>query len=110
MLSSKIKYFVLAIIIVAVDLYTKHLAAIHLIFAEPVKITDFFNLTLLYNNGAAFSFLSNSQTSWQVVMFSIISLIAAIFISYLIIKQPRTARFNLFFILSSAWWRGREFL
>ena len=92
----KIKYFIIAIIIVAVDLYTKHLANTSLEFAQPVKITSFFNLTLLYNHGAAFSLLSNSQTSWQMVMFSAISLIAAVVLIYLIIKQPASAKLNLF--------------
>ncbi|WP_150466671.1 signal peptidase II [Francisella sp. SYW-9] len=95
-LKPKIKYFVLAIVIIAADLYTKHLANTSLEFAQPVKITSFFNFTLLYNHGAAFSLLSNSHTSWQMVMFSIISLIAAIVLTYLIIKQPIEAKLNLF--------------
>ncbi|AJC49492.1 lipoprotein signal peptidase [Allofrancisella guangzhouensis] len=88
MLRSKLKYFGLAVIIIALDLYTKYLANINLNFATPVKVTSFFNLTLLYNYGAAFSFLSNNQTSWQLIMFSIISLIAAVILIYLIMKQP----------------------
>ncbi|QIV95601.1 signal peptidase II [Allofrancisella inopinata] len=95
MLRPKLKYFGLAIIIIALDLYTKYLANINLNFATPVKITNFFNLTLLYNHGAAFSFLSNSQTSWQLMMFSIISLIAAVILICLIIKQPIQAKLNL---------------
>ncbi|KEI35318.1 signal peptidase II [Allofrancisella frigidaquae] len=95
MLRPKLKYFGLAIIIIALDLYTKYLANINLNFATPVKVTSFFNLTLLYNHGAAFSFLSNSQTSWQLIMFSSISLIAAVILIYLIIKQPIQGKLNL---------------
>jgi signal peptidase II len=35
-----------------------------LTFAQPVKVLPFFDLTLLYNTGAAFSFLSD-QSGWQ---------------------------------------------
>ncbi|AXA34472.1 signal peptidase II [Francisella adeliensis] len=95
-LKPKLKYFIVAIVIIAVDLCSKHYANTHLNFAQPYKITSFFNLTLLYNHGAAFSFLSNDQTSWQLIMFACISMIAAIILIYLIIKQPITAKLNLF--------------
>ncbi|MFV9924647.1 MAG: signal peptidase II [Francisella endosymbiont of Hyalomma scupense] len=96
LLKPKLKYFILAILIILSDLYTKYLANTHLEFAKSVKITSFFNLTLLYNHGAAFSLLSNDQTSWQMIMFSIISLFAAIVLIYLIVKQPATEKLNLF--------------
>lgn len=95
-LKPKLKYFIVAIVIIAVDLCSKHYANTHLNFAQPYEITSFFNLTLLYNHGAAFSFLSNDQTSWQLIMFACISMIAAIILIYLIIKQPITAKLNLF--------------
>ena len=95
LLKPKLKYFVIAIVIIVVDLYTKHYANTHLYFAQPYEITSFFNLTLLYNHGAAFSFLSNDQTSWQLIMFSCISLIAAIVLIVFIIRQPTTAKLNL---------------
>jgi signal peptidase II len=95
LLKFKIKYFIIAIVIIAVDLYSKHYANTHLNFAQPYERTSFFNLTLLYNYGAAFSFLSNDQTSWQLIMFACISLIAAIVLIVMIIRQPTTAKLNL---------------
>ena len=95
LLKHKLKYFVVAIIIIAVDLYTKHYANTHLNFAQPYEVTSFFNLTLLYNHGAAFSFLSNDQTSWQLIMFACISLIATVVLIVMIIRQPATAKLNL---------------
>jgi len=95
LLKSKIKYFIIAVVIIAVDLYTKYYANTHLNFAQPYEITSFFNLTLLYNHGSAFSFLSNDQTSWQLIMFACISLIAAIVLIAMIIRQPTTAKLNL---------------
>ena len=95
LLKPKLKYFVIAIVIIVVDLYTKHYANTHLNFAQPYEITNFFNLTLLYNHGAAFSFLSNDKTSWQLIMFACISLIAAVVLIVMIIRQPTTAKLNL---------------
>ncbi|GAB4222155.1 MAG: signal peptidase II [Francisella sp.] len=95
-LNNKGKYFILSVLIVFADLYTKNLANSYLEFAQPVKVTNFFNLTLLYNHGAAFSILSNDQTSWQMIMFSIISFVAAIVLIFLIIKQPADDKINLF--------------
>ena len=89
LLKTKYKWFILAIAIIFFDLLTKHLANTKLEFGTPVEITSFFNLTLLYNHGAAFSFLSNDQTSWQLVMFSIISLVASIVLTTLILKEPK---------------------
>lgn len=91
----KLKYFIIAIIIITVDLYTKHYANTHLNFAQQYEVTSFFNLTLLYNHGAAFSFLSNDQTSWQLIMFACISLIAAVVLIVMIIRQPTSAKLNL---------------
>ena len=91
----KLKYFVIAIAIIAVDLYTKHYANTHLDFAQPSEVTSFFNLTLLYNHGAAFSFLSNDKTSWQLIMFACISLIVAVVLIVMIVRQPNTAKLNL---------------
>ena len=95
LLKSKLKYFVTAIVIIIIDLYSKHFANTHLNFAQPYEITSFFNLTLLYNYGAAFSFLSNDKTSWQLIMFACISLIAAVVLIVMIILQPTTAKLNL---------------
>ena len=87
LLKQKYKWFIIALIIIAIDLITKHIANTELSFADSVEITPFFSFTLLYNHGAAFSFLSDDQTSWQLIMFSIISLTASIVLTVMIIKE-----------------------
>ena len=57
-------WYLVALIVVAIDLYSKSLASLHLVYAEPVEFTSFFNFTLLHNHGAAFSFLSEAG-GWQ---------------------------------------------
>ncbi len=50
---------------------------------EDKVVTSFFNLTLAYNPGAAFSFLSN-QGGWQRYFFTAIALGAVAFILYML--------------------------
>ena len=48
---------------------------------EMRRVTDFFDLTLAYNRGAAFSFLAG-ESGWQRYLFIALALIAAIFAVY----------------------------
>lgn len=57
-------WLILSAVIVFVDLLTKHFASTLLDYAIPVEVMPSFNLTLLHNTGAAFSFLA-TQSGWQ---------------------------------------------
>ena len=70
---------VIMILIFFIDIYTKNLALENLLLNYPLEINNFFNLTLVYNYGAAFSILSDAG-GWQKWLFIIISIII---ISYL---------------------------
>ena len=50
--------------VLAIDLATKAWASAALASGEPVRVTGFFNLVLVHNTGAAFSFLANAG-GWQ---------------------------------------------
>ena len=50
--------------IVIVDYLSKQMAEASLTLYQPVPVWPFFNLTLMYNYGAAFSFLSDAG-GWQ---------------------------------------------
>ncbi len=66
-------------VIIALDLYTKHLASSMLVYATPVKVLPVFNLTLLHNPGAAFSFLGDAD-GWQRWLFSGIAIVVSGFL------------------------------
>ncbi len=51
-------------LVIALDLGTKAMATAWLSYAQPVPVLPFFNLTLLHNTGAAFSFLADAS-GWQ---------------------------------------------
>jgi len=59
-----LKWLWLSVVVVALDQVTKYIASGQLQFAVPVPVLPFFNLTLLHNTGAAFSFLSDAS-GWQ---------------------------------------------
>ncbi|MDI9246778.1 signal peptidase II [Marinobacter sp. CHS3-4] len=61
---SKLRWLWLAGLVVVLDLGTKAMATALLTYAEPVPVMPMFNLTLLHNTGAAFSFLAG-ESGWQ---------------------------------------------
>jgi signal peptidase II len=63
----------LSSLVVIFDQITKYLAEDMLIRHRPVNIFEGLNMTLVYNRGAAFSFLSNAG-GWQRWFFMILSL------------------------------------
>ena len=102
--ASALVFYILASVLLVLDLWTKALATAHLNYAEPVVLTGFFNLTLLHNTGAAFSFLSTAG-GWQHWLFGgIASIISAVLVVW-IYRAPATAlllKFSLALILAGA--------
>ncbi len=66
-------------IVIFVDQLTKWMAAANLVKGQPVEITSFLNMTLWFNEGAAFSFLAG-QGGWQRWFFAILALSVSLFI------------------------------
>lgn len=97
-------WFLLAIILVVLDQWTKWLASESLEYGLPMVILPVFNLTLLHNPGAAFSFLSDAG-GWQRWFFtgisSVVSVVLIIWISRLKQGQAWLAA-SLALILSGA--------
>jgi len=67
----------IAVAVVAVDLWTKSLATQLLQYGRPVEILPVLDFTLLHNRGAAFSFLS-SAGGWQRWVFAGIAIAVSI--------------------------------
>jgi signal peptidase II len=77
----------IAAILIILDQLTKIAVTSTFVYGESMPITPFFNLVLVYNKGAAFSFLA-SETGWQRHFFTIVGLAASAFIIYLLKKNP----------------------
>lgn len=69
----------LSLIVIILDQLSKQVADHLLGYAQPVEVLPFFNLTLLYNTGAAFSFLA-AAGGWQRWLFALIALGVCVFL------------------------------
>ena len=88
------KWLALSALIVALDQLTKHVVTQSLVAGKAVVVTPFFNLVMVHNPGAAFSFLSDAA-GWQRWLFVAIALIASAWIIWLLNKYPRQTLFSL---------------
>ncbi len=76
-LGSQMKWLWLALLVVVLDLGTKALASALLTYGVPVPVVPMFNLTLLHNTGAAFSFLAEAA-GWQRWFFVSLALVVSV--------------------------------
>lgn len=83
-----------ALIVLVLDRLTKFSAQYFLLAYSPVHITSFFNLTLAYNKGAAFSFLGNAS-GWQSIFFALLAIVVSVI---LLVWLQRLTRYQ--------WWLG----
>lgn len=63
-------------VVIVLDQLTKLWASSALDYAVPVAVMPYFNLTLLHNTGAAFSFLSEAG-GWQRWFFALVALLVS---------------------------------
>jgi signal peptidase II len=100
---SYLLWFGLSLIVILLDQLSKITISKLFTYGESLPITSFFNLVLVYNKGAAFSFLAN-ESGWQRHFFTVIGIVAALYIIYLIIRHSsqRLFCFALSFILGGA--------
>lgn len=88
------KWLSMSAVVVALDLYTKHLIQNAFEYGEHLTITPFFDVVRYHNEGAAFSFLADAG-GWQKWFFSGISIVAVLVITYLLKKHQHQKLFCL---------------
>jgi signal peptidase II len=106
----------LSAVVILLDQITKIAVERRFSFAERLSVIQgFFDLTLVYNNGAAFSFLA-SAGGWQRWFFIGLGTVAAVFLIYLLVTHAsqRLFCFGVAMILGGAIgnvidrvWRGQ---
>ncbi len=87
----KWNWYVLSIIVVLIDQATKYWVGVSLIPYKPVPIFPMFNITLAYNTGAAFSFLSGTG-DWHRWFFAGFSLFISIILVVWLWRTPNSDR------------------
>jgi signal peptidase II len=86
------KWFLAAAAVVVLDLATKYWVLAALKPGDAIYVTGFFNLVLVFNRGAAFSFLA-AQPGWQLPLFAAIALGASAFIAWLLLRHAHKTLF-----------------
>ena len=86
------RWFCLSAVVIVLDYLSK--TAVLRAFApgESRLLTEFFNLVLVFNKGAAFSFLAGAQ-GWQTLFFAAIAVVASLIIGFLIVRNKDKALF-----------------
>ena len=72
-------WLVLIVVLTGIDQVSKFIAQSTLVFAEPVPLVTFVNFMLVYNKGAAFSFLSDAG-GWQRWFFVGLAIVVCIYL------------------------------
>ena len=89
-----LRWLSLAGLIIVLDQITKLWISSHFIYGESLRVIPSFNLVLAHNTGAAFSFL-NDAGGWQRWMFSVIAIVAAVWILRLLQQHAQQKLFCL---------------
>jgi signal peptidase II len=80
--------------IVLLDQLTKFAILQNFTVSKVVEVTSYFNLVLVHNRGAAFSFLSDAA-GWQRGLFITLALVASAWIIYLLRRYRQQKLFSL---------------
>jgi signal peptidase II len=80
-------WFVLSVIVIVLDQWTKALVTMQFEYRELLPVLPGFNLTLVHNTGAAFSFLSDAG-GWQRWFFSGIAVLVSLGLSVWLLRLP----------------------
>ena len=88
--SARTIHFLLALLVVLLDRWTKRLVAARIgMYTHIQIIPGFFRLTHTENTGAAFSLFADSPSHWKTVLLIGFSMIAMVIVSVLLWKQTR---------------------
>jgi signal peptidase II len=102
-LIGKILLFALVLVL---DQWTKTIAAQSLSVNDPLAvIPDLFNLTLVYNPGAAFGMFSGLSDGWRRITLAVVSIIALIVVLHFMFKEAKgdkVSQYALIAILAGA--------
>ena len=88
--SARSFYLLIALVVVLLDRWTKHVAAQRIALYSHIQvIPGFFQLTHTENTGAAFSLFADSNAHWKTAMLIAFSVIALMVVSVLLWKNDQ---------------------
>jgi signal peptidase II len=90
---SHLRWYALAAAVLVMDYVTKSVVLHVFAPGESLALAPFFNLVLVFNTGAAFSFLA-AGGGWQTFFFASVAVAASVVISFLIYRSPGKRLYN----------------
>jgi len=99
-----LRWYGFALLVIVLDQFSKGIAEGALDYGRPVEVFSWFNLTLQYNTGAAFSFLSDAG-GWQRYFFTAVAVSISLGLVAWLYVMPRDQKllaFALALILGGA--------
>lgn len=84
-------YLWVSAVVLLLDQLTKLLASNQLELYVPNKVTGFFNLTLMHNEGVAFSLLAD-QSGWQRYFIAVVASFIVIWLLYWLFKNNKSMK------------------
>lgn len=87
-------WLTVAAVVIVLDQTSKAAISSHFVQGESLALTPFFNLVLAYNAGAAFSFLHDAG-GMQRWLFSVIAIVASVWIVWLLRRHQAERLFSL---------------
>ncbi|MBV7485625.1 signal peptidase II [Bordetella sp. BOR01] len=88
------RWLALAALLIVLDQITKLYFDAAFDYGQRVNVLPVFDFTLMYNRGAAFSFLA-SEAGWQRWFFTALGIVAAVVIVWLLRRHDGQTRFSL---------------
>ena len=88
----------LSLLVIVLDQITKFAITHNLSFGQSIEITSFFDLVLVYNPGAAFSFLAHHD-GWQRWLFTVLAIAVSAWLAVLLRRHAAERLLPLAFAL-----------
>ena len=82
-----LRWYFLSLLVIVLDYLSKLAVLGRFAPGESRALAPFFNLVLVFNKGAAFSFLASAQ-GWQTPFFAAIAVVASAVVGFLIFRNP----------------------
>lgn len=90
--ASALRWLWLSALIIVLDQITKVIANTYMALHETIELAPFINLTLAYNAGAAFSFLSDAS-GWQRWFFAVLAVTVSAVLVVWLRRLPPSEKF-----------------
>ena len=89
--SPRTVHFLLALLVVLLDRWTKRAVATHIAMYQHVQvIPGFFRITHVENRGAAFGLFADSPAQWKIAMLVLFSIVALVVVSALLWRNSHS--------------------